>query len=393
MVDTPTGSPATDKNTHNISPMPEEQQWDAQNPMVDDREHEPRAAKANGLGLSALPDGSIPHITADDASSINYLSDTEDAIVSPPPGAQTIPVITAPADPDLPLSSRGNGRNAGYRDARMRAILSDLEAIVSNAVAASSFPQQPQQPQQQQHQGPPPSYSQAQLQEIQRVQQNTIFRRMIQTGIMPPNFTDHQKMIFKQLQEEHLQEQAAAAAAGGASGAGAGAGAKGASPLLPSANITGPPPTTTLTSSSASVSVHPTPKSQSNASLPISTSDQSSNAAVYTYRPTRLTPPDLPHTTIAVKGSRIILADYRGKEVMSFVISVTIGDIEPYSVEKLYSELLTLDARIKSLLSRSMVKKLGVLPDGKLFKDNASSMVDQRTVCLLGHLLDEHSVT
>jgi hypothetical protein len=100
-------------------------------------------------------------------------------------------------------------------------------------------PQQPQQQQQQQHQGPPPSYSQAQLQEIQRVQQNTILRRMIQTGIMPPNFTDHQKMIFKQLQEKHLQEQAAAAA-GGASGPGAGA--KGASPLLPSANITGASP-------------------------------------------------------------------------------------------------------------------------------------------------------
>jgi RalA-binding protein 1 len=291
MVDTPTGSPAADKSTHNISSIPEEQQRNTQSPVVDDREPEPQAGKANGLGLSTLPNGSPPHITADDASSIDFSSDTEDATISSPPSSQTIPVINAPTDPDPPSSRRVNGRNAGYRGSMMVA-LSDAEAI-NKAVAANS----------------------------------------------PPN----------------------------------------------GIALSSSPSTTTLASSSASVSAHPTPKSQSNVSLPISTSDQSTNAAAYTYRSTRLTPPDLPHTVITVEGSHIRPND-RGKEVLSFVISVTIRDKEPYSVEKLYSDVLTLDARIKSLLSRTLVKKLGILPDNKLFKDNAPSKVDQRKVCFPDHL-------
>jgi RalA-binding protein 1 len=97
----------------------------------------------------------------------------------------------------------------------------------------------------------------------------------------------------------------------------------------------------------------------------------------------RLTESDLPRCRVSVVGSNI-RANERGKEVLSFVVQVTPSGspdaADSWKVEKLYSEVLGLDARIRSRLRRSDLKKLGSLPDSKLFKDHAPAKVDQRKV-------------
>ena len=61
---------------------------------------------------------------------------------------------------------------------------------------------------------------------------------------------------------------------------------------------------------------------------------------------------DLPQTAIEVCNSTIRPND-RGKEVLSFTIAVQPGrGKEPWRVEKLYSDVLTLDAREDHLVAR-----------------------------------------
>ncbi|KAF8518022.1 RhoGAP-domain-containing protein [Hysterangium stoloniferum] len=102
---------------------------------------------------------------------------------------------------------------------------------------------------------------------------------------------------------------------------------------------------------------------------------------------THLIEADLIRCRISVVGSHIRPND-RGKEVLSFVVQVwpSMDRDDSWKVEKLYSDVLGLDGRIRSRLSRSNAKRLGNLPDSKLFKDNAPAKVDQRKAVLENYL-------
>jgi RalA-binding protein 1 len=99
-----------------------------------------------------------------------------------------------------------------------------------------------------------------------------------------------------------------------------------------------------------------------------------------TFRSLPLLPADLPQTTIQVAHSSIRPND-RGKDVLSFIITVDPGNgKECWNIEKLYSDVLTLDARIRAMIGKSMSKKLVSLPEGRLWRDHAPARVDQRKV-------------
>jgi RalA-binding protein 1 len=98
------------------------------------------------------------------------------------------------------------------------------------------------------------------------------------------------------------------------------------------------------------------------------------------FRALPLLPYDLPYTRVTVTSSSIRPND-RGKDVLSFVVLVNPGNQkDPYMVEKLYSDVLGLDQRIRSRYGKSVHKKIPHLPDGKLWRDHAPSKVDQRKV-------------
>ena len=101
------------------------------------------------------------------------------------------------------------------------------------------------------------------------------------------------------------------------------------------------------------------------------------------FRALPLLPHDLPYTRVTVTNSSIRPND-RGKDVLSFVVMVDPGNQkESYLIEKLYSDVLGLDQRIRSRYGKSIHKKIPHLPDGKLWRDHAPSRVDQRKVCPL----------
>jgi RalA-binding protein 1 len=88
---------------------------------------------------------------------------------------------------------------------------------------------------------------------------------------------------------------------------------------------------------------------------------------------------DLPQTKVQVSHSSIRPND-KGKEVLSFVIIVDPGiGKDSWKIEKLYSDVIALDQRVKSM-SRSLAKKMPVLPESKLWRDHAPAKVDQRKV-------------
>jgi len=98
------------------------------------------------------------------------------------------------------------------------------------------------------------------------------------------------------------------------------------------------------------------------------------------FRALPLLPHDLPYTHVTVTNSSIRPND-RGKDVLSFVVAVDPGNQkETYLIEKLYSDVLGLDQRIRSRYGKSTNKKIPHLPDGKLWRDHAPSRVDQRKV-------------
>lgn len=71
----------------------------------------------------------------------------------------------------------------------------------------------------------------------------------------------------------------------------------------------------------------------------------------------------------------------RGKEVLSFVVYVDPGKgKDGWKVEKMYSDVLGLDQRVRSRVAKGMGKKIASLPEGKLWKDHAPAKVDQRKV-------------
>ncbi|KAI0331498.1 hypothetical protein GY45DRAFT_1322303 [Cubamyces sp. BRFM 1775] len=95
---------------------------------------------------------------------------------------------------------------------------------------------------------------------------------------------------------------------------------------------------------------------------------------------------DLPYTDIVVSSSTIRPND-RGKDVLSFIISVEPGrGKESWRVEKLYSDVLGLDARVRATVGRSAAKKLASLPEGRLWRDHAPAKVDQRKAALEQYL-------
>ena len=126
----------------------------------------------------------------------------------------------------------------------------------------------------------------------------------------------------------------------------------------------------------------PTPNAYGSRSSAISTYQSviTQQESLVQFRALPLLPYDLPYTHINVTNSSIRPND-RGKDVLSFVVLVDPGNQkEPYMIEKLYSDVLGLDQRIRSRYGKSIHKKIPQLPDGKLWKDHAPSRVDQRKV-------------
>ncbi|KAI7903597.1 uncharacterized protein BX663DRAFT_507037 [Cokeromyces recurvatus] len=101
---------------------------------------------------------------------------------------------------------------------------------------------------------------------------------------------------------------------------------------------------------------------------------------------------NLTHMHVRVVGSNI-KPNEKGKEVISFIISIGSNkdeDIhqfeEKWRVEKLYSDFLTLDSKLKAQRNRAITNRIGKLPDKALFSNNAPSKVDQRKIALEQYL-------
>lgn len=93
-----------------------------------------------------------------------------------------------------------------------------------------------------------------------------------------------------------------------------------------------------------------------------------------------LLPTDLPTTVVSVSQSFVRPND-RGKEVLSFVITINPGNgKEPWKVEKMYSDVVTLDTRVRTNVGKSVAKKIAGLPEAKFWRDHAPAKVDQRKV-------------
>lgn len=105
-------------------------------------------------------------------------------------------------------------------------------------------------------------------------------------------------------------------------------------------------------------------------------------AVPLSFRELPLLSSDLPHTQILVSHSFVRPND-RGKEVLSFIVFVNPGNgKEGWKVEKMYSDVLSLDQRVRNSVGKGVGKKIGNLPEGKLWKDHAPAKVDQRKVSL-----------
>lgn len=103
-----------------------------------------------------------------------------------------------------------------------------------------------------------------------------------------------------------------------------------------------------------------------------------------TFRALPLIADDLKTTRVMVSHSSIKPND-RGKEVLSFEIEVDPGKgKEPWKVEKLYSDVLGLDHRLRAVIGKGVSKKIATLPEGKLWKDHAPAKSDQRKVSKAG---------
>ncbi|CAJ0857377.1 10762_t:CDS:10 [Entrophospora sp. SA101] len=100
--------------------------------------------------------------------------------------------------------------------------------------------------------------------------------------------------------------------------------------------------------------------------------------------------------TVKVIGSNKKIND-KGKEVLAFVIvvgkskvvdAVVVGmEKELWRIEKLYSDFLGLDSKLKQKQLKSVVNKIGKLPDKTLFHNNSPSKADQRKLALEHYLV------
>lgn len=145
---------------------------------------------------------------------------------------------------------------------------------------------------------------------------------------------------------------------------------------------------------SASTSIYPIPSGSSEtldsqystqplvsqSLMPVQGSEASLPVSAPAFRALPLLASDLATTTISVTNSTVRPND-RGKDVLSFIVNVNPGNgKEPWQVEKLFSDVLGLDSRVRASVSKSVVKKIASLPEGKLWKDHAPAKVDQRKV-------------
>lgn len=117
--------------------------------------------------------------------------------------------------------------------------------------------------------------------------------------------------------------------------------------------------------------------------LPTSTMGNAAPSPAGFFRALPLLPTDLPRTKINVSHSYVRPND-RGKEVLSFIVHVDPGNgKEGWKVEKMYSDVLNLDQRVRTSVGKSVGKKIATLPEGKLWKDHAPAKADQRKVFIL----------
>src|ERR1700722_13163004 len=111
-------------------------------------------------------------------------------------------------------------------------------------------------------------------------------------------------------------------------------------------------------------------------------SDQPVPVPSASFRALPLLSSDLPYTQIQVSNSSIKPND-RGKDVLSFIVAVEPGHgKDGWKVEKLYSDVLGLDSRVRASVGKGMGKKIASLPEGRLWRDHAPAKVDQRKVGL-----------
>ncbi|KZT09880.1 RhoGAP-domain-containing protein [Laetiporus sulphureus 93-53] len=144
------------------------------------------------------------------------------------------------------------------------------------------------------------------------------------------------------------------------------------------------PPTTSYATSVTSTTNLLVQSSQP--STPISPFPIHPGETQITFRALPLLASDLPHTKVHVVNSTIRPND-RGKELLSFVIAVYPGSgKEPWKVEKLYGDVLGLDARVRASVGKSLIKKMVSLPEGRLWRDHAPAKVDQRKSALEHYL-------
>lgn len=143
---------------------------------------------------------------------------------------------------------------------------------------------------------------------------------------------------------------------------------------------------TTSTMSTPPPYLHPTHHIQPSVVQPHKMVRSDSQQTTTTMSPPRLTTFDLGTAAITVPVSHIRPND-RGKEVLSFVIEIALDPMserDGWKIEKLYSDVLALDVKVRQALGRNALKKIAPLPDAKLFKDNAPAKVDQRKVRRIG---------
>ncbi|CAE7224642.1 unnamed protein product [Rhizoctonia solani] len=139
---------------------------------------------------------------------------------------------------------------------------------------------------------------------------------------------------------------------------------------------------------SSPIATSPTTSTMSTPPPPLKMQRTDSQQTTTTTNPPKLTTFDLGTAIITVPLSHIRAND-RGKEVLSFVIEIALDPMserEGWKIEKLYSDVLALDGKVRQSLGRSALKKIAALPDAKLFKDNAPAKVDQRKTMLQAYL-------
>ncbi|KAJ1306657.1 hypothetical protein OPQ81_007652 [Rhizoctonia solani] len=139
---------------------------------------------------------------------------------------------------------------------------------------------------------------------------------------------------------------------------------------------------------SSPIATSPTTSTMSTPPPPPKMQRTDSQQTTTTINPPKLTTFDLGTAIITVPLSHIRAND-RGKEVLSFVIEIALDPMserEGWKIEKLYSDVLALDVKVRQSLGRSALKKIAPLPDAKLFKDNAPAKVDQRKMMLQAYL-------